>query len=180
MRGKYNIHSMYIYICTSSSVSIVIFLKDTGKDDTTIYSTFLNPQTFRIMLTSISCLYYFKQQNLMYKSDTLFPISSDKFILSVSIIADVEHCPTTPPPESIDWPEDPTATAPTKTMVVTEENVRRSGNAVKLQRWHHHEPQPLVDFRTLVPTDVQIFWAQSSLPSWKRHGCQLPLITEQM
>ena len=33
--------------------------------------------------------------------------SSEKFILSVSIIADIEHCPQTPPPESSDWPEDP-------------------------------------------------------------------------
>ncbi|CAJ0935305.1 unnamed protein product, partial [Mesorhabditis belari] len=31
---------------------------------------------------------------------------NEKFILSVSIIADIEHCPQTPPPETIDYPQE--------------------------------------------------------------------------
>ncbi|CAJ0583263.1 unnamed protein product, partial [Mesorhabditis spiculigera] len=31
---------------------------------------------------------------------------NEKFILSVSIIADIEHCPQTPPPETVDYPQE--------------------------------------------------------------------------
>lgn len=61
---------------------------------------------------------------------------TDKFILSVSIIADVEHCPSTPPPETSEWPA---ATA------------QPGAHSAP-----HHRSQniPVVDMRTLVPTDV--------------------------
>ncbi|GMT31913.1 hypothetical protein PFISCL1PPCAC_23210, partial [Pristionchus fissidentatus] len=67
---------------------------------------------------------------------------TDKFILSVSIIADVEHCPSTPPPESSEWPAG----------AHFADTGARPASAGAL----HHLSQniPVVDMRTLVPTDV--------------------------
>ncbi|KHN71133.1 hypothetical protein Tcan_02481 [Toxocara canis] len=83
---------------------------------------------------------------------------NDKFILSVSIIADIEQCPETPPPEPVRHQSATTAavaaTTPDPPLLTSVDAVPSTTRESAIEKQQQPAFSPSDEFRTAVPTEV--------------------------